>query len=70
MTLISDRRTFLGMSGSAVAMPLVARSAWALDYPTRPVNIIEPIGVSSVPDIIIRTIAPHLSEKLGHEAAP
>lgn len=65
MVIIFDRRAFLGVSGIAIAMPTVVRNAWALDYPTHPVDIIEPIGVSSVPDIIIRNIAPRLSAVLG-----
>jgi tripartite-type tricarboxylate transporter receptor subunit TctC len=39
--------------------------ATAQNWPTRPVTIIEPFGAGSVPDILVRIIAPRLSELLG-----
>jgi tripartite-type tricarboxylate transporter receptor subunit TctC len=39
--------------------------ATAQNWPTRPVTIVEPFGASSVPDILVRIMAPRLSELLG-----
>ena len=59
-----ERRTFLHLAAGAAVLPALASGAWALDYPTRPITIIEPIGIGSVPDILIRTMTPRLSEIL------
>jgi tripartite-type tricarboxylate transporter receptor subunit TctC len=68
MTL--SRKTFLRFIAGGVALPLSrwsARSAAALDYPTRPVHIIVgfPAGTSS--DISARLIAQRLSEQFGQQ---
>jgi tripartite-type tricarboxylate transporter receptor subunit TctC len=38
---------------------------FAQEYPTKPVRIIEPFGVSGGPDLIARTVSPKLSEVRG-----
>ena len=58
------RRTFLRMAGAA-ALPPLPRMALALDYPTRPVHLIEGYGSGSTPDVIARLTAQRLSERLG-----
>jgi len=60
-----SRRAFLHLASGAAALPAVSRLAGAQAYPVRPVTVIEPFGVSSVPDITIRIMAPRLSELLG-----
>jgi tripartite-type tricarboxylate transporter receptor subunit TctC len=59
------RRVFLQLTAGALTTLVIPPSTWALDYPTRPITIIEPFGVSSVPDILVRIIAPRLSQILG-----
>jgi tripartite-type tricarboxylate transporter receptor subunit TctC len=59
------RRRFLHLAAGAATLSVLPRAASASDYPTRPVTIIEPFGVSSVPDILLRIMAPRLSELLG-----
>jgi tripartite-type tricarboxylate transporter receptor subunit TctC len=55
----------LCLAAIAFALPATPRVASALEYPTRPVTIIEPFGVSSVPDIMVRIMAPTLTKLLG-----
>ena len=59
------RGTFLHLAASAIALFVTTEGGGAQTYPTRPVTVIEPIGVASVPDILIRIIAPRLSDILG-----
>jgi tripartite-type tricarboxylate transporter receptor subunit TctC len=49
------------LAAAAVAMP---RPAAALDYPTRPVRIIDGFGGGSTPDLVSRLIGQWLSERL------
>jgi tripartite-type tricarboxylate transporter receptor subunit TctC len=48
-----------------VLAPASPRLASAQGYPVRPVSVIEPFGVSSVPDIMIRILAPRVSGLIG-----
>ena len=61
------RRQFLHLVAGAVALPVLSRTLWALDYPTRSVRIVVgfPAGTSS--DIVARLIAQWLSERLGQQ---
>jgi tripartite-type tricarboxylate transporter receptor subunit TctC len=63
------RRQFCITAASAIAasaaVSIWPRSATALDYPTRPVKILEGFGGSGTPNLISRIIAQWLSEKLG-----
>jgi tripartite-type tricarboxylate transporter receptor subunit TctC len=65
MTL--PRRTFLHLAAGAAALPAVSGSAWALDYPTRPVRIIVGFPAGGVGDITARLIGQWLSERLGQQ---
>jgi tripartite-type tricarboxylate transporter receptor subunit TctC len=56
------RRTFLHLAGSAAAAPMVARSALAQTYPTRPVRIIVGFTAGSATDITARLFAQKFSE--------
>jgi tripartite-type tricarboxylate transporter receptor subunit TctC len=59
------RRKFLRLAAGAAALPAATRLACALDYPARPVHLIEGFGAGSAPDIIARLIGQSLSERLG-----
>lgn len=59
------RRDLLALTGgiaAACAFPSLAR---ALDYPARPVRIVEGFGVGGAPDLISRLIAQWLTRRLG-----
>jgi tripartite-type tricarboxylate transporter receptor subunit TctC len=48
-------------------LPLVARNAAALDFPTRPVHIITPYPPGAGPDVIARLIAQWLGDRIGQQ---
>ncbi len=58
------RREFLSLTAAASAAAAVARPASALDYPARPVRIIDGFGGGSTPDLVSRLIGQWLSERL------
>jgi tripartite-type tricarboxylate transporter receptor subunit TctC len=43
-----------------------AKSARAVDYPTRPVTLVVPLSPGGAADTVGRIVAHHLSERLGH----
>jgi tripartite-type tricarboxylate transporter receptor subunit TctC len=59
------RREFLALATGAVAAAALPSFAFALDYPTRPVRIVEGFGGGGTPDLISRLIAQWLSQRLG-----
>jgi tripartite-type tricarboxylate transporter receptor subunit TctC len=59
------RRTFLRLAAGAAALPMMPRTASALDYPTRPVRIIVGFPAGSSSDITARLIGQWLSQRLG-----
>jgi tripartite-type tricarboxylate transporter receptor subunit TctC len=61
------RRQFLHLTAGAAALPVLPRTAWSLDYPTRPVRIIVGFPAGTAPDITGRVIAQSLSERLGQQ---
>ena len=61
------RREFLHLATGAAALPAVARVAWALDYPSRPVRFIVGFPAGSATDIVGRLMAQALSERLGRQ---
>ena len=61
------RRKFLQGAASAAALPALTQTAWALDYPTRPVHMIVGYPPGITPDIVTRLIAQSLSERLGQQ---
>jgi tripartite-type tricarboxylate transporter receptor subunit TctC len=61
------RRQFLHLTAGAVALLVLPRTAWSLDYPTRPVRIIVGFPAGTAPDITGRVIAQSLSERLGQQ---
>src|SRR5262249_44676057 len=59
------RRRLLQLAVCAAALPAATHLATALDYPTRPVHLLEGFGAGSAPDIVARLIGQALSERLG-----
>jgi tripartite-type tricarboxylate transporter receptor subunit TctC len=53
------------LAAGGVTAAIMQRSAFALDYPVRPVKIFEGFGGSGTPDLISRLMGQWLSEKLG-----
>lgn len=49
----------------ALLVFLVAGTAWAQDYPTRTVRVVVPFPPGGAPDLVGRTLANRLSERLG-----
>jgi tripartite-type tricarboxylate transporter receptor subunit TctC len=60
-----QRREFLALATGAVAAGAFPPFAFALDYPARPVRIIEGFGGGGTPDLISRLIAQWLSQRLS-----
>ena len=61
------RRALLRLAAGAAVLPVLRRSAAALDYPVRPVHIIAAYPPGAAPDIIARLIGQWLSERLGQQ---
>jgi tripartite-type tricarboxylate transporter receptor subunit TctC len=61
------RRDFLKASAGAAALPFLFRGAAALDYPTRPVQMLVGQAAGSSSDISARLITQYLSEHLGQQ---
>jgi tripartite-type tricarboxylate transporter receptor subunit TctC len=59
------RRQFLQLAGAAAAVPALPQFASAVDYPNKPVRLIEGFGAGSPPDIVARLFGQWLSEHLG-----
>jgi tripartite-type tricarboxylate transporter receptor subunit TctC len=65
--LIVKRRDFLKLGIGAAAMSFVARDAFALDYPTRAVQVIVGQAAASSSDITARLVSQYLSQHLGQQ---
>jgi len=61
------RRNFVYLAASAVAFPVMSRTAAALDYPTHPVRIIVGFAAGQAIDITTRLIGQWLSVQLGQQ---
>jgi tripartite-type tricarboxylate transporter receptor subunit TctC len=59
------RRKFLHLAAGAAALPILPRVASALDYPTRPVQIVVGFPAGGPSDFHARLIGQWLSEQLG-----
>lgn len=59
------RRRFLYRAVGAAMLPIAARSAWALDYPVRPIKLIIPYPPGGVVDAIGRPLADRMKALFG-----
>jgi len=59
------RRRFLRAAVAAASAPLLARVACALDYPTRPVHMVDGFAAGGSIDIVARLLGQWLSQRLG-----
>jgi tripartite-type tricarboxylate transporter receptor subunit TctC len=67
MNLKIRRRQLLRLAAGAAALPALRRSAFALDYPARPVQIVVDVAAGLAPDVAARLVAPLVSRRLGQE---
>ena len=59
------RREFVSLAIGSAAAASLPRHSWALDYPVRPVRIVEGFGGGGTPDLLSRLIGQWLSQQLG-----
>src|ERR1700683_3483920 len=60
-----SRRNCLRLAAGVAALPILSRTASALDYPTRPVHIVVGVAAAGPTDIAARLIGQSLAERLG-----
>jgi tripartite-type tricarboxylate transporter receptor subunit TctC len=61
------RRQFVHLVAAAALIPVLPRTAMAVNYPTRPIRIIVGFPPGTSPDIIARLLGDWLSERLGQQ---
>jgi len=61
------RRKFLHLAAGTAALPAVPRIALAIDYPTRPVQVVVGYAAGGSADIVARLTVHWLSERLGQQ---
>jgi tripartite-type tricarboxylate transporter receptor subunit TctC len=59
------RRQFLKLAAAVAAAPALPQSAWALEYPTRPVRIVVGFAAGGGVDITAHLIGQWLADRLG-----
>jgi tripartite-type tricarboxylate transporter receptor subunit TctC len=59
------RRKFLHLAAGAAAAGPYCGSAFALDYPTRPITIVVPFAAGGATDVLARVLADPISKSLG-----
>ena len=62
-----QRRQFLRLVATAVALPVLSRVANAEAYPSRPVRLLVGFAPSGGTDVMARLLQPALSERLGQQ---
>jgi tripartite-type tricarboxylate transporter receptor subunit TctC len=63
----TPRRRFLQEATSAATLAALPHTAWALDYPTRPIHWIIGFPPGGGADIVARIVGAWLSERLGQQ---
>ena len=59
------RRCFLHLVAATAGLSAFSRSAWSLDYPSRPVKVIIGFAPGGPADILARVLGQYLSERFG-----
>ena len=62
-----ERRQFLHLAASAIALPAVSRIASAQSYPTRSVTMVVPFAPGGTTDVVARIVGDYLSRRLGQQ---
>src|SRR5882672_2290616 len=62
-----SRRKLFNLAGSVLAVPSIARLAFAQAYPVKPVKVIVPVAAGGANDTTARLFAQKLSESLGQQ---
>src|ERR1700684_326936 len=62
-----SRRKVLRLAAGAGLLQAVSRFAFAEDYPSRPVRLVEGYPPGLTPDIVARLVAQSMSERMGQE---
>jgi tripartite-type tricarboxylate transporter receptor subunit TctC len=62
-----SRRKLLHLASGAAVLPILSRSAGAVDYPTRQVHVIVGYPAGGAPDIMARLVGQRLSDRLGQQ---
>src|SRR5262245_19242083 len=63
--MIVSRRTFIGWTAGATALPATWRSAPAQAYPSRPITMIVPFPAGGPTDTLARVLAERMRPTLG-----
>src|ERR1700744_440810 len=61
----TGRRRFLQLAAGLTALSAKSHTAWAENYPTRPVRAIVPLAAAGAAEISARLMGRWLSERLG-----
>jgi tripartite-type tricarboxylate transporter receptor subunit TctC len=69
MTTSLDRRAFLSLAAGSAVAASAPNTAGAFDYPTRPVRMVVGLAAGGPTDVVARTVAASLSERLGAQFA-
>jgi len=69
MEIRLDRRAFVGLAAGSAAAAATTNIVVALDYPARPVRMIVGLAAGGPTDLVARTMAQSLSERMGNQFA-
>jgi tripartite-type tricarboxylate transporter receptor subunit TctC len=61
------KRTFAAIAVAAAALTGASTSAWAQNYPTRPITMIVPFAAGGPTDVVARIVGENMSKTLGQQ---
>ena len=62
---MTQRRKFLTLVGAAAAGALGHSTAWAQDFPVKPIRFVVPLAAGGSADLLARLVGTHISEQWG-----